>query len=314
MIWVLLALGAHAGNAVVFAVDKALLERKSVISDPVRYAMMSAVLAGLAAVVLLFVPSWPTVFVLAWSGLAGVLRVGALVAFFIALKNGDSSRVVPVAGSIVPLVTLIMAVTILGEALVAQQMLAVGILIAGGVLLSVKLTAGGGWTAKVALATIISGFLFAANFVAMKYVYDFSGPFLAVFAYGRIMEALMAVVILGPIVLRGRGRSPARKRKTKAKSDLQKQLRGVLSVVGLVFVGNKLLAAGAFMLLSYAISLGSVSVVNALQGTQYVFLLAMAWAISRWRPKIFKEEMTRMALWQKFSGTVLVVVGLGLLV
>ena len=88
----------------------------------------------------------------------------------------------------------------------------------------------------------------------------------------------------------------------------------VFFFVWFVFVGDKLLAAGAFLLQSYAISLGSVTVVNALQGTQYVVLLLIAAAVSvRW-PQLFHEEFSRVAWWRKIGGVVLVSLGVALLV
>ena len=81
-----------------------------------------------------------------------------------------------------------------------------------------------------------------------------------------------------------------------------------------MFVANKALAAGAFILLNYAISLGSVTVVNALQGTQYVWLLLLAAAVSAGWPKLFREELSRVAVWQKVAGVVLVSLGVALLV
>lgn len=301
MIWVLLALGAHAGNAVVFAVDKALLTAGTRISRPVKYAFLSAVMAGLAVIVFPWVRSWPTVFLLEWAVLAGVFRIGALWCFFAALKEGEPSRVVPVAGSIVPLATLVLAAVFLGETLAASQAAAVLFLIAGGAFLSVKITAGG-LSARVIGLTVLAGILFAANSVVMKFAYDASDSFLAAFMYSRLMEAAAAAVLLGPLMLR---MPKEKKKKVKPRKS---------QITGAVFVSNKALAAGAFLLQSYAIDLGSVSVVNALQGTQYVFLLALAWAVSRYRPKWFREEMGRVSLWQKVAGIGLVVLGLVLLV
>ena len=42
--------------------------------------------------------------------------------------------------------------------------------------------------------------------------------------------------------------------------------------------------------------------VNALQGTQYFWLLLLAVAVSRWRPQFFKEELARVTVVQKVAG------------
>lgn len=62
--------------------------------------------------------------------LAGLLGQGL---YFYALKSGESSRVVPIAGTY-PLVAAILGITLLGEALTLQKTIGV-ILIVGGILL-----------------------------------------------------------------------------------------------------------------------------------------------------------------------------------
>ena len=295
MFWVFLALLAHAGSAVVFVVDKSLLGSKSEVSNPLKYTFYSALLAGAAIVILPFSYAPLTAFVLSWSAIAGLFHIVALWLFFRALKSGESSRVVPVAGSAVPLFTFIFAWLFLGEALNGLHVLAVVLLILGGALLSVKIVGGGGLPFRVIVGAVISGIFFAGYFATMKFVYSNTDSFLATFIYSRVTESLLALVVLYPFVL--------------ARNKKEKQVvlvgRKKSLVIGSVFMGNKVLAAGSFMLLSYAISLGSVSVVNALQGTQYILLLLLAVAVSMWWPRFFREEVGRVAIGQKIVGIML---------
>lgn len=305
MLWVLLAIVAHAGNALVFVVDKSLLGGKSRVSDPLLYTFYSAVLAGAAALLLIFDYVPLTMFVVIWSALAGGLYIVALWFFFTALKKGEPSRVVPIAGSAVPAFTLLLAVVFLGEVLSGRHLMAVLLLIVGGVLLSVRLLGTKGLTASVLVGAVVSGLFFAGYYAVMKHIYENTDAFLAVFAYSRVVQAVVAVVLLFPVLLLVR---------TSAGVNAPLDKGGLGGVVSIVFIGNKTLAAGAFILLNYAISLGSVTVVNALQGTQYVWLLLLAAAVSVWWPKLFREELSRVAVWQKVGGVVLVSVGLVLLV
>lgn len=308
MLWVLLAVVAHVGNALVFVVDKSLLGGKSRVSDPLRYTFYSAVLAGAGVVLLVFDYVPLTMFVVSWSALAGGLYIIALWFFFTALKKGEPSRVVPIAGSAVPAFTLVLAVIFLGEVLSTRSLLAVFLLIIGGLFLSVRFLKARGLSASVVVGAVVSGLLFAGYYAVMKYIYANTDAFLAIFAYSRVVQAVLAVVVLSPVLwlerqaflLENTRRPPQR-------------ARGSV-VVSAVFVGNKILAAGAFILLHYAISLGSVTVVNALQGTQYVILLLLATVVSVWWPRLFREEVSRVAVWQKISGIGLVSLGVALLV
>ncbi len=303
MFWILLALLAHGGSAAVFIVDKSLLGGKSEVSSPLKYAFYSALLAGVAIVILPFSYVPLTSFVFSWSAVAGLFHIIALWLFFRALKSGEPSRVVPIAGSAVPLFTLLFASLFLGEVLSGRHVLAVIFLIIGGVLLSVKIIGGRGLSSKVILGAVASGVLFAGYFATMKFVYSNTDSFLATFVYSRVVESLLALVVLYPFVL------------LKKKKDKKIARVGRKSlIVGGVFVSNKVLAAGSFLLLNYAISLGSVSVVNALQGTQYLLLLLLAMAVSAWWPRLFKEEVGRVVIGQKIVGIMLLGVGLVFLI
>jgi drug/metabolite transporter (DMT)-like permease len=81
-----------------------------------------------------------------------------------------------------------------------------------------------------------------------------------------------------------------------------------------LFLSIRLLAVIAFILLNYAIALGNVALINALQGVQYVFLIFIILILSEQYPKILREEMSRKILLQKFIGVLMVSVGLYLLI
>ena len=304
MLWILYAVLAHAGNALVFVVDKSLLSTGRPIAQPVRYAAYSGLVAAGAAVLLAFVYVAPTGFIIQWSLIAGAFWVAALWLFFVALKGGEPSRVVPVAGSAVPVFTLIFASLFLGERLVAGQLMAVVILIAGGALLSVQLGRRRG-TLMVLGAAVLSGAAFAAHFAVADFIYQRFDPFLAAFAYTRLGVGAVALILLVVLMLPGPSQGSTRR-------DTQAQKMTL--TIAVAFFGSKLLAAGALILQNYAISLGSVTVVNALQGTQYLVLLILAVAVTRFAPRLFREELSRVSLWQKVSGILLIGLGLVLLV
>lgn len=303
MLWLVVALIAHGLNAVVFTLDKGLLGVKdSPVSEPARYAAYSAVIASFTAVVLPIDFAWPNFFMIKWGLLGGVFWLLALYCFFRALKQGESSRVVPLTGSAVPIFTLIIAMLFLGERLAGNQLVAVSFLVIGGAVLSLKFKETKGLPAATLLSAILAGAFFASHFAVADYVYDNFSPFFSAFAYLRMSVGVAGLVLLLLLLRRKKGDGQ--------KVFPRSRVAGFSLVVGTIFIANKLLGSGALILQNYAISLGSVTLVNALQGTQYVFLLLLAAAVSVWAPKVFKEQLTQTALAQKIVGILLVGTGL----
>lgn len=306
MTWILLALAAHVLNALVFVIDKGLLEqRESTVGRPAWYAAYSGLVAAGAGVLLIYtfaMPTWP---ILVWSAIAGLFWMVALWLFFVALKNGEPSRVVPITGSSVPVCTLVAAILFLGERLLSFQLVSVGLLIAGGVLLSIRVTGRNGISRPALWAAIASGAAFAGHFAVTKYVYSFPEPFLALFAYVRLGVGVWAGLLF-LVLWQRRQRSPA------ARS--RRPLKWAIGGIAAAFVLSKIVGMVALLLQNYAIAVGSVTVVNALQGTQYFFVLVLALIVSQWAPRFFREELHRVALLQKVGGVLCIAVGLVLLV
>jgi drug/metabolite transporter (DMT)-like permease len=83
--------------------------------------------------------------------------------------------------------------------------------------------------------------------------------------------------------------------------------------VKLVFMAGQASGALSGLLISYAITLTSVTLVNALQGLQYVFLLIMSVIVSSRFPQFFHDEFSGRVLWRKLFGVVTIGLGLWLL-
>jgi len=226
---------------------------------------------------------------------------------------------VPIVGAFVPIFSFIFSYFFFGHALNGREFLAFLILIAGGVLISLKQKKASRWrlfcdkikilfgsksaelhpTRRLILNSVISAFIFAAYYVLIKYIY-LHQPFLGSFVWTRIGSFLGALLLILPernwkIIF-----EPARKKEAIKNLSL--------------FLGVRLLAVIAFILINYAISLGNVALVNALQGAQYLFLIIIVLFLSESYPDILKEEMSKAVLVQKFIGVVLVGVGLYILV
>jgi len=307
--WIVLAIGAHIGNALVFVSDKVILGSDTKIGNPIHFAAWSGLVAGGVGVILLVWWAVPTAAAVGLSLLGGVFWVTALWLFFTGLKLGDPSSVVPIVGSAVPLFTLLFTILLRGETLSWRQGIAVLFLILGGAVLSITWRGSRGLSARVFGVTVAAGAAFAAHFITVDVLYDNFEPFLPAFAYARLGVAVVSVFLLLGLLASGSMKSAPGKRR-----GFSRKRRQIFNMVALVFVGGKVLGALALLSLNWAVKLGSVTIVNALQGTQYIFLLILALIFSKFWPKLWREELQRVDIVQKLGGVVLIGIGLSLLV
>jgi len=321
MTWITIAITAYFINAGVYAADKFLLSKK--IHSSITYAFYVSIWSIFNLVLLVFAPWIPSIGELMLDLLAGLLFLFTLIFWYKALHQSEATRVVPIVGALVPIFSFVLAHLFLGENLNSQQLLAFIILIVGGVLISIKHTRfymvrsilekfrnvfgnmlGGIHaryrpTRRLLINSFVSALFFAAYYVLIKYIYS-SQPFVGSFVWSRLGSFIGVLFIL--LVPNWRKLIIKHQQGTKTPKNL------------IFFFSVRLLAAAAFIMLNWAISLGNVAMVNALQGTQYLFLIFIVLILSTSFPKILKEELGRGVLLQKVIGVLLVSLGLYMLV
>jgi drug/metabolite transporter (DMT)-like permease len=99
-----------------------------------------------------------------------------------------------------------------------------------------------------------------------------------------------------------------RKEILKSLREFRKPKRKEYQTGGL-FVGNKMLGGISSILLNVAIAMGSVTLVNSLVSSQYVFVLALAYFAHRKFPFVFGEKLRFWDWVQKMAAIVLIGVG-----
>ncbi len=315
--WLSIAIGAYLINAGVHVADKFLLSKK--IHSSITYAFYVGIWSIFNLVLLVFAPWIPTWWELILDLSAGLLFLATLVFWYKALHQSEATRVVPIVGALVPIFSLFLSSLFLGESLSQRQLLAFVVLICGGVLISIKHTKF--YSAKIIIAkvryvfglvfgevhaksrptwrlitnSIISAFFFAAYYVLIKCIY-LSQPFIGGFVWSRLGSFLGVMLFLLIPVWRKR---------------IVKHQKGIKTTKNLSFFFSvRLLAALAFIMLNWAISLGNVAMVNALQGVQYLFLFLIILVISTKFPRVLREELGGGVMLQKIIG--ILFVGLGL--
>lgn len=291
--WLLWAIFGYILNAIALAVDKILLTSKQ-IKNPAVYTVMVSILGLLVLVLTPFGLEFNNSNVV-WLGLAsGAMFTLGLWLMFTILKTGEASRVPALIGSWSPIFVLILAFIGLGERLSIFELASFALLFLGGLLITRGKGGLKGFNIVLALG---AAFCFAVSVVWLKGTLNSTN-----FVSSLIWNRLGAVVASLPLLF-----LPG------VASEFKSGLTGSKQSFKWVLLGGQAAGALSGIIVSYAISLTSVSLVNALQGVQYVFLLILAFTLSRFHPKWMKEEFSRDVVWHKIQAIILIIAGLWLL-
>lgn len=176
-------------------------------------------------------------------------------------------------------------------------------------------------TKKIFFIAVLTALLFALTYVLFKAATNYT-PFLNAFIWSRLGGFAAAFVFLLAREARNDILGSLRLWFTKFKAGQQEEfadspgrimpLTSQVSTWAL-FMLNKFLGATGFFLLDYAISIGRVSVINAMQGVEYTLIFVFAVLLSKKYPEILAEDFGHFVFFQKVLGIILVAGGLVLL-
>lgn len=292
MYWIWWATIGYFLNAVAISIDKALLKRKA-LGNPAVYTIIISSLGLLVLVLAPFGLTPPTVQSLTFGILSGAFFTLGLWTMFIVLQRGEASRVPAFIGSLNPLFVFLGSFLLMGERLGGQGFVAFIFLVAGGFCM---VGGAGGLDSRSRWLAAASAAAYGVAYVLLKVTFTDSN-FVSGLVWSRLGGFIAALALLWvPGTFAGLRRSSGGSAGPKV---------ALLSGQALASVGG--------LLNSYAITLASVTLVNALQGIQYVFLLGLAALVSfRW-PQLFHDEFSGRVLVRKVAGCVFILVGLALL-
>ncbi|MBU4482111.1 DMT family transporter [Candidatus Parcubacteria bacterium] len=314
--WLLIAISAYFLNAIAMVVDKTLLKKD--IPHPFVYVFYIAALGAILMLLVLpfgfAIPNAITIFV---SLVAGAVFVWALILLFSALKKDEATRVGPMIGGLAPIFVLILAWYILQESLTCNQYIGFIFLIIGAFLISLDFQKHGAFVwikKKLKLDTktqlpkirktlwiaLPSAILFGVSHILTKFVYQ-NTEFLTGFIWTRAGSLLAVLILLLIPTNRLLIFKDLRKNK-KQKNNAQK--------TGKRFLFGQGCGATGAILIQYAIFLGSVTLVNALQGLQQVFIFIIVLLLTLLAPKILKEKISKEIFFQKILAVALIFIGL----
>lgn len=275
--WLLLALLGYFLLSLVLLLDKFILTKA--IGSPAVYTFWSTVFV----LPLLLVAPWVGPLMapmdILISATVGLLFGFALFTLYTGVQRGEATHLYPFNGAVLIVGTYCIARVLLGEALSTPQALGVFLLGAASFLLtgqkklSKAMRSAFWWVAA-------SGLLFALSLTMVKYLYH-AYPFVTVLLWSQGMVGLTALLLLA---VSPRVRQALFGRRKRG----QKKPQGKVGIVVL----NKVLSVAANLLIQTAIALGSVTLVNALSGLQYVLVFVFMLLLTSFWPRVLKEQFT----------------------
>lgn len=301
--WILIVIVAQFLYAIAAIVDKFIITSKKV-SKPFIYAFFVTVLSFVP--ILLFAigsfgitifgfqlpsienVSRPTISLISMTLVSAFAGFNALVSLYSALREADASDVVPVVGSVSAVGTFLLSYLVLDDVLSDNFLIALGFFLVGTVLIS-RLR----FNKKVLLLTLHAGLLFALKATVVKKMFVDTN-FDQAFFWSRIgIFIFIASLLLIPRYL---GKITFNTNKTKASG-------------GLWVVGNAILGGVAAFITLKAIDLGNVTIVQALGGLQFIFLILISFFFGKLIPEQFGENNTPKDIVQKVFAVSFMIVG-----
>lgn len=304
--WFLPAIIGYGLLSLAAVADKFVLSKVKL--HPASFSWVVTSLSGLAGVVLLFFHGsfafplnavWQVVF----AGMASYL---GCLAMFYAVKEGEVSKVSTLIASAIPL--WILLISILGGIEKLKLVEAVGgfLVVIAGYGLSQTGRAKTRINKKTIALVVVSSLAYGFYHSLAKASYNL-GEFLPTLAWISLANfsagLVFTTIFFGPKkIIEG-----FVKRKNNENNSSGK-FGKIAIVIGQVAGGS------SSLFLQWAVSLGSVFVVNALQGIQYIFVLGLTSLLTKWRPDILREDNRGGVLWKKILWSLLLATGVFLIV
>ena len=293
MNWMFFAILPYALFSATNFIEKFLIEKK------IRYPSAMVILGGLLTfglgVILLalrrfhVLPGVQIVYLL----VSGVLNALYLLPYFRALAYDDASRVVPLF-QFYPIFVLVISFLFFHERLTQSELLGFVFVTVGGFLLGLEKVEKQFFRIKKSFwFMMLASFLYGMTGILFKFV--------TVSDYWLNMGYQSMGMGIGAMILCLY--SPFRK------EFVYEMKRMKLRVLHIVF-WNIAIGTAADFLTFFAITLAPIALVTSMQGTQPVFLLLFGLILTRFFPKIIKEDVSRKTILLKIVSMILLGIGI----
>ena len=235
---------------------------------------------------------WPIVVAVA----SAIFRTGGVTIMLYSLKKEEVSRVIPVV-YIYPIFVAIMAAPLLGETLYYLQWLAIIIVVAGAVMVSVKRSPDGSatWLGKPLLLLLGSSLLFAMADIASKYALAYISFWNMFWLSAFCMSGFFLLASLRPHIIRQLGN--------------MKQRNSAIALLAL----NETLAPVGIVLSFWAMKMGPVSLVSTILSSRPIFVVIYALILSRVSPMFLEWQRGKGMLALRLIAITMIVSGIAII-
>jgi len=303
MNWITVALAGYGLNAVASVFDKFLLSEKR-IGAPALYGFFLSLMSlpFMALIPFGFVLFVPAAVMLGIA--SGFVFLYGLLTSYMAIKRSEVSRAVPLIGVTAVgflFVVSLGALFLSGGSVSLSSLLALGLLVGGAILLSTggKGVRGPGFIRYI----VISGGLMAVSMALLKASY-LTSNFMTGFVWSKAGMflggvSLFTVSSFREVILSSHDRFATPKRKRN------------LMTIG-YFLLTQVFGGIGTILVSYAVSLGSATFVQGMNGIQYGLVFVFATVLSVRYPHVFREHIGHREIVRKMVAIILLALGIWL--
>ncbi len=223
---------------------------------------------------------------------SAILMILAIITYYKAVEVEEISVSIPLF-QFIPIFTLFIAFFTLGERLTGMDYLGFLILILGGFVISIRRTSGLFRIGRVFWFVMIASLLFSASYVITKFVLGYVNywdTFMWIWIFG--IFATLSMLFSGKI----------RSRFRHYYGKINKRDWTIISTNIIISI----IASASYY---FAVKLGPISLVQASENIQMIFVFLLALLFTRVYPYIMKEKFDIRSLIQKILGMILIIMG-----
>lgn len=292
IVWFTLAVLAQALAALTVFIDKYVLVSKTGFGSPTAFAFYTAMLSGTVLILVPFgVVSLPSAELALLGLVSAMLYITSLVFLYRTLQELSVTEVIPITAASGAVATGILATIFLQTDLPLAFVPAFLLLVVGTFLIYCFC-----FSARFFAMAVAAGALVGSSTFVVKLAFGFADFWTALF-WTLFANVIVAILLLAPTRYRA------------IKEGLQ---QSSTTTKGLALL-SKALGGFAFFLTFIAISIGSVTIINAMSGLQLIFLLILVPLFIRQIPDVFRSEFLPGTVYLKIAGTLFIVIGLATL-
>ncbi len=299
MSWLTITISAYLFLAIVSLFDRYFLVGS--IPNPKVYTFNVGILWFFLCLFLIpFGINLPEINILILGLGAGLVRIFAVLLLSESIVRSEISRVVPAIGGFLPIFSFLLFLLYLPsqDILNLSHIIAFIFLVSGSVLISLKEISFKFFSLRNLKHPILASLLFAITYLLSKILFleinFLNGGFLILLGGGLGAASFLLIPKIRKLIFSQR----------------------VTPKISRLFLLGQIFGGLGVISLYYAIFLakpGQVPLINALEGTRYVFLLLFVFLLAKKFPQILKEEISKEILFQKIIAILLIGAGLTLL-